>query len=181
MATAGNVIVGKPLASGGVYAGATTATLPADANTALAVGFTNLGYVSEDGLSQTIDSDTSNIVAWGGDTVKTIRTTHDVSYTLAFIETSAAVLGEVFGSDNVTTATGLTTVTITSGELPRRAYVFEMSDGNKRVRVVVPNGQITNLDDISWTDADPVSYPVTISAYPDDDGVKAYLYLEDEA
>lgn len=181
MATAGNVLVGKPLSTGGVYAGATTATLPLDANTTLDAGLINLGYVSDAGLSQTIDSDTSNIVAWGGDTVKTIRTTHDVSYGLTFIETSAPVLSEVFGEDNVTTATGLTTVKINSAELPRRAYVFEMSDGNKRIRVVVPNGQITNLDDIAWTDADPVGYPVTISAYPDDDGNKAYLYLEDEA
>jgi hypothetical protein len=179
MATAGNVIVGKPrTGTGGVFAGATSLTLPVNASTALPVGFIELGYVSEDGLTQTIDSETTNITAWGGDTVKTVKTSHDVTYTLAFIETSEAVLTEVFGSDNVDTASGVTSVKITSTDLPRRAFVFEMQDSGTDVRVVVPNGQITNLDDISWTDGDPVSYPVTISAYPDEDGVKAYLYLE---
>lgn len=179
MPTAGNVLTGKPLTgTGGVFAGPTATAVPTDATTALAAGLVELGYVSDAGLSQTVDSDTTNIVAWGGDTVKTVRTTHDVSYTLAFIETSAAVLAEVFGADNVVTATGLTTVSINSAELPRRVFVFEMQDSGKRVRVVVPNGQITNLDDLSWTDGDPVSYPVTISAYPDATGNKAYLYLQ---
>jgi len=181
MADAGNVLSGKPKTTGGVYAGPVGTALPTNATTALNVAFVNLGYVSDAGLSQTIDSDTTNIVAWGGDTVKTVRTTHDVSYTLTFIETSEDVLSEVFGGDNVSTSTGVTTVAINSSELPRREYVFEMQDSGKSVRVVVPNGQITNLDDISWVDGDPVGYPVTISAYPDETGNKAYLYLETDA
>lgn len=179
--TSANVRVGKPKLTGGVYSGATTVTLPLDAATALGTGIDGLGYVSDGGLTQTIDSDTTNIVAWGGDTVRTVRTTHDVSYGLEFLETSEAVLTEVFGEENVTVVDGLTTVAITSTELPRRVYVFEMRDGGSDIRIVVPNGQIALSGDVTYVDGEAVRYPVTISAYPDEDGVKAYHYIEASA
>lgn len=179
--TSANVRVGKPNITGGVYSGATSVTLPTNATTALGTGIVSLGYVSESGLVQTIDSESTPIVAWGGDTVRTVRTSHDVSYALEFLETSEAVLTEVFGEDFVTVAAGVTTVELTSVELPRRVYVFEMKDGDHNIRIVVPSGQIALSGDVSYVDGEAVRYPVTISAFPDASGVKAYQYIETDA
>ena len=159
MATAANVRVGKPeAASGGVYTGALTATAPTDASTALTSGFGALGLVGDDGLKQTIDTDTTDIKAWGGDTARTVRTSHSVKYALTLIETSQAVLEEVFGKDNVTVTSGKIKVAINSKELPKRNWVFQMLDGNIPIRVHVPIGQITNLDDINFVDDDAIAF-----------------------
>jgi len=178
--TAANVLVGFPLATGGVLAGPTGSTLPDDALTEPDPAFLPTGYITEDGVTQTIDSDTEEIVAWGGDIVRVINTTHALSYTFSFLETNEAVLVEVYGEDNVTTTTGNYAVLINSKPLPHRSYVLEVKDGERRVRIVIPDGQITERGEVVYVHTDAVKYEVTITAYPDANGNKAYLYVETE-
>jgi len=177
--TAANVAVGKPRATGGVYAGATSATLPTNATAALHTSLTALGYVSEDGLTQSRNGTQTPVRAWGGDTVRVLKTTDELSYTWTFIETSAAVLGEVFGPDNIafSDAYGGRKLTIKAEALDNRAFAFDMLDGDTAVRVVVPNGQLDGNVEVSFTDGQPISFPVTLNAFPDTSGNKAYWYL----
>ena len=173
-----NVSVGKPLAAGGIFAGPTTATIPTDATTAL-TGFTGLGYVSEDGLTNTVETDTESIQAWGGDTVLTVRTSRTETFAWTFIETNADVLAEVYGPDNVSgdLESGLTVIH-NNKELPRRAYVFEiLMTGDRVKRIVVPNGQITEVGDVVYTDGEAIGYEVTLSTFPDEDGNTVYEYV----
>jgi len=175
------VLVGKPKVTGGVLAGPTGGTLPTDAKTAANVSYVGLGYASDAGLVQTIGRDTSSIKAWGGDEVRVVTTGHTVSYSVSLIETSAATLGEVYGIANVSTASGLTTVKINAAANGRRTYVFDMLDGTTNIRVVVPFGEITEVGDVTFVDGEPISYDLTINAYPDAQGNKAYLYMEQSA
>jgi hypothetical protein len=174
--TASNVVVGKPKATGGVYAGATTATLPTTSNTALDASLSALGYLDEAGVTMTKGGDTTPLRAWGGDEIRVIKTTDELSFAFNFLETSPAVLREVFGSDNVTVSGTGYKVAINSTQLDYRAYVFEILDGETAYRVVVPNCQITAQSDIVFTDGEPVAYGVTLSAFPDSSGNKAYIY-----
>ncbi|AJT42419.1 hypothetical protein [Psychromicrobium lacuslunae] len=173
------VLVGKPKSTGGVYVADIGTTLPTTAATALPEPFGGLGYVSDDGLSQTIATDSAKIKAWGGDTVKVIRTSHDVEYKLTLIETTKGVLAEVYHKDNVSVTGKLTKVSINSKELENRVWSFEMRDGNFDIRVVVPVGKITDIGEVKWTDEDASGYEITISAAPDAEGNKAYLFIED--
>ena len=177
--TAANVAVGKPRATGGVYAGATSATLPTNATAAIHSSLTALGYVSEDGLTQTRNGDQSPIRAWGGDRVRVLKTTDDLSYAWTFIETSAATLGEVFGSDAIafSDAYGGRKLTITASTLDNRAFAFDMLDGDTAIRIVVPNGQLDGNVEVSFVDGEAISFPVTLNAFPDSSGNKAYWYL----
>jgi hypothetical protein len=177
--TAANVAVGKPRATGGVYAGATSATLPSNAVNAVHSSLTALGYVSEDGLTQTRNGEQSPIRAWGGDKVRHLKTTDDLSYTWTFIETSRDVLAEVFGSDNIafSDAFGGRKLTITASALSNRAFVFDMLDGDTAIRVVVPNGLLDGNVEVTFTDGEAISFPVTLNAFPDSSGNKAYWYL----
>jgi hypothetical protein len=97
MGTAANVLVG---AKGKVYGAVTGTTLPTTTAASLAA-FTDLGYVSEDGVVQSLNEDTSEIKAWGGDTVRTVQTGHTLRISaLTFIETNPETLKAYYGSAN---------------------------------------------------------------------------------
>ena len=180
-----NVISGKPKVTGGVFRGPLDVTAPNDAQDTLDSKFTGLGYVSSDGLTETIDSSTSKITAWGGDTIKVVQTEHSVTYKLTLVETgNPDVLKAVFGDSNVNTTGASTTkgtlhkVLVNSKVRDAAAWCFEMADGDKVVRIFVPNGQITSVGDITYSDEDLIGYEIEIEALPDSTGNKAYKFID---
>lgn len=178
--TAANVAVGKPKATGGVYAGATSATLPANATASLDSALAALGYVAEDGLTQTKGGDVTQIRAWGGDTVKVVRTTDDLSFSLTLMEiANKTTLEELFGAANVTwtDAFGGIKVTINGDQLDNRAFVFEMLDGDTAIRIVVPNAKLDGNYTTTFVDGQAATFPVNLIAFNDSAGAKAYMYL----
>lgn len=181
---ASNVSTGKPKVGGAVYAGATTATLPTAADSAL-TGFTCLGYCSEDGLVNSTDIDSDTVKAWGGDTVLTLQTGKVDSFQFTLIESlNADVLKEVYGASSVTgsaLATGIS-VAVSSKALEARAWVIDMIlKGNVLKRVVIPNGTITDIGDIEYKDDDAIGYQITITAVADTSGNSHYEYLKTAA
>lgn len=174
--TASNVAVGKPKTTGGVYAGAVAATLPHDPTTALDVSLTALGYLTEDGVTMTKGGNTTPIRAWGGDDVRTIKTTDELTFDFSFLETSVAVFKEVYGQSSVTTSAGDNTVTIDSAQLGNRAYVFEILDGATAFRILVPVCSVTSQSAVTFTSGEPIAFGVTLTAYPDASGNKAYIF-----
>lgn len=179
-----NIYTSKPGnvdgASGGVLTAATGTTMPGGVNGAL-TSFADAGYISEDGLTMTIDKETQDIRAWGGDKVRVIQTGHSLMFTLTLLEVSSVSLGLVFGADNVTATTDGYSVDITNAELPHLAWVFDTADGDQFLRIEVPDGQVTDMGDVVFVHSDAAKFEVTIEAYPDSAGVKATLYYEEEA
>lgn len=178
-----NVVSGKALATGGAYVGDMTASVPTGAETVLE-GYDSFGYVSEDGLTEGNDRSTSKIKAWGGDVVKIVQDEHSVTYKLALIEsTNATVLKAVYGDENVTVtpATEATPavvkVNVTSAVLPHKRWAFEIKDGDARIRISVPDGQVTETGEITYTDGDIIKYDITIEAFADAEGVKATKWI----
>lgn len=179
------VAIGKPAVTGGALRAPLGTALPADATTVLTAAFKAVGYISSDGVVESTSTDTNDIVAWGGDTVRTVQTSHAVTYAFTMIETNPDSVAVYYGDDNVTATVGDATkgaelaIRVTSEELTHQVWDFEIMDGIRKGRVVLPDGQVTERGDVSYIDEDAVSYPVTVSAYPDADGVKAYIYWND--
>lgn len=180
-----NALQGKPLVTGGILRGTTGATLPTDAASTL-TGFNGLGYVSEDGLTETTDRTTDKIKAWGGDVVKVVQSEFSVTYAFTLYETlNDDVLKSVYGDANVTTtpptaSTGtLRTIKVNGDTLEHAPWVFDMKDGTAKIRVVVPDGQITTVGDITYNDGGIIGYAVTLEAFKDSSGNQAYKYIDD--
>ena len=185
--TSANVLAGVPLATGGVSMAALGTVLPTNAKSPLGVAFTSAGYVGEDGLTESADRSTEKIKAWGGDTVKVVQTDFSTTYTFTFLETlNTEVLKAVYGDQNVTvtaaTATDgtLRTVKVNGDILPHKVFVFDMKDGDARIRIVVPDGQVTEVGEITYNDGSVIGYEVTVEAFRDSAlNANAVKYLDD--
>lgn len=187
MSNSANIVAGKPLATGGVRIGPLGATAPTDASTALAAAFVSAGYVGEDGLTETTDRSTEKVKAWGGDIVKVLQTDFSTTYAFTFLETlNTDVLKTVYGDTNVTTTAAtstvgtLRTVKINADVLPHKSFVFEMKDGAAKIRIHVPDGQVTEVSEVTYNDGELVGYGVTIEAFRDTTlNANAVKYLDD--
>lgn len=177
--TASNVSFGKPKATGAVYVAPAGTTLPTDATTALAGAFKSLGYISEDGLVNSINTDTEEVYAWGGDMVLKGQTHFGETFTVNLLETNADALAVYYGSGNVTVSGSNITVKQTSATLPSVVVVFELVlTGGRVKRIVVPNAQIVDRSgDITYTDGDAITYPAVFQAYPDSAGTTHTEYI----
>lgn len=181
---ANDALVGAPLtATGGVLSAPAGTALPTTASTALAAPYYPLGLIGEDGLSETADRSTDMVRAWGGSIVKTVQTEFGLMYSFQFITTNAVVLKEVHGDANVTTTTAVSpafdelAIKVNAKQLPVKPYVFEVRDGENKIRIVVPKGQITAIGGITYSHADIIRYEVTLTCYPDDAGNEGYKYI----
>lgn len=173
MNDADNVSFGKPKSDGAVYVAPYGTPLPTNAHMALNAAFKGLGYVSEDGLVNSVETDTEEVNAWGGDLVLVGQTTFKETFTVNLIETAEEALKVYFGEDNVVVeGNGSITVTQTNEMLPNVSVVFEMvMTGGRIRRIVVPNAQIADRSgEITYVDGEPVAYPAMFVAYPDENG-----------
>ncbi len=174
------VSAGKPKLGGAVYRAASGATLPTDASTALDAAFKALGYCSEDGLVNSNSPSVTNIKAWGGDIVLPILEEKEDTFQLTLIEVmNAEVLKAVYGLANVSGALGTgITINANATQPESGAWAIDMAlNGGGKKRIVVPNGVITEVGDITYSDSDAIGYEITITALPDASGNTHYEYI----
>ena len=63
--------------------------------------------------------------------------------------------------------------------LPVKAWYFKIKDGDKRVVVFVPHGQVTSRGEIPLTATGAITLPVELATYPDAAGQNIYIYTDD--
>ena len=170
---ANNVSVGKPMVGGAVFRAPSGTALPTSANATLAAAYINMGYISEDGVTNNNERETADIKAWGGDKVLTSTTGRTDSFGMTFIESiNTEVLKAVYGDSNVsgTLASGIA-VSSNSDELENAVWVIDMILTNNVIkRIVIPNGKISETGEVTYKDDTAIGYNVTITAFPGADG-----------
>ena len=171
-------LVGAPLsATGAVFRAPLDTAVPTDEKTALGSGFKALGLVGQDGVTTGEERSTEQVRDWSGTIVRTLQTEYGMTVSLEFLETKLEVLETVFGAGNVTEADGLITIIHNANEREAGAWVFEMKDGDKRTRLVLPNAQVTETGERTFSKQDVIRYNVTLTAYPDESGNNGYEYI----
>lgn len=184
--TAQNVYAAMPQATGALLRAPIGSTGPADAVTALDGAFVDLGYIGEDGFTESNSRDTDKKKAFGGTTVKVLQTDYTATVSFTFMESlNADVLKTVFGEDNVT----VTAATSSSGAeikvkknkkvLEHASYVIDTLDGDAVRRNYIPDGQITEVDDVQIVHTDTIAYTVTIEAFENADGDNIIEFIND--
>lgn len=182
--TAANVSTGKPKVGGAIFRAPVGTALPTDAKTALNAAFKGLGYISEDGVTNSNSPSSDNIKAWGGDTVYSYQTEKPDTFQWQMIEAlNTEVLKTVYGDGNVSgdLTTGLT-VKANSTEQEDFAWVIDMIlRGGVLKRVVIPQAKVTEVGDITYADGSNIAYDVTVTASPDSDSNTHYEYFSNKA
>ena len=184
MPNAKNVTTGKPKISGSIYYAPSGTVLPSDSTTALAAEYLQLGYVSEDGVTNSNSADGAPVNAWGGDPVLYKQGSKTDTFQFNLLEAmNPEVLKVVYNEENVTgDLTAGITVKANNKTAEEHVWIIDMILKNDALkRIVIPAGKITEMDDIVYNDSDPVGYNVTISALPDSDGNTHYEYIKSAA
>lgn len=182
MPTVSKVSAGKPKVAGAVYRAPLGTALPTDATTALAAAFLDMGYISEDGVTNSNSPDTEKIRAWGGQVVLIVSTEKPDTFKLTFLESlNENVLKTVYGDANVTVDVQAGTINVVSNAeaLEEHVYVIDMAlRGGALKRVVIPSGALSELGDIVYKDDEAIGYEVTLDCMPDGSGNNHYEHIK---
>lgn len=175
-----NVSFGKPKATGALFVAPAGTPVPTNATSDLNAAFENLGYVSDEGLVNGVETDVEDVFAWGGDNVLSDQTTYAEMFTFNLIETNVAVAKLYYGEDNVTVDGDNITIRANSKTLPEIVFVAELVMTAGRIkRIVVERGRIADRSgEISYVDGEPIAYPINLKAFPsatDGDTHKEYI------
>ena len=147
--------------------------------------FTGNEYVSEDGLTLSPSISTADIKDWSGAVVRKVLDSFDGTLSWTMISTDKEALEIAFGSkfvtsNTATTAHGAQVQAALGAHLPdAQSWVFLMKDGDARIVIVVPDGQIVEVGDVSFVSNDAVGWPVTLACYPDSAGECIYIMTDD--
>lgn len=172
---------------GSFYRGPLGTPLPTDALDALDPALEDHGFMGDDGFTNGISRDTTKHKAFGGETVYVTQDSYEETVQVTCYESNPIVLRSVFGDDNVEEdySSGHLKLTVrhTDQKLPRSSFVARFVRGEATRLLVIPEGEVTEIDDIVYVHDDLVKYTLTIDVFtpatgsnPDNPaGVNEYL------
>ncbi|MCF3119694.1 hypothetical protein IPZ68_08220 [Streptomyces arenae] len=168
--------------TGAAYVAAPKSTLPTDSTSGWDKAFTDVGWISDDGITESNSSDSTEIKGWqGGQTVRKVISSSEMTFQFTAIETSKTVLELYHKGSKVVTTSGKSVLAVKAPGPDRRCFGFDVIDGDSHERIVIPDGEVTETGDITYKGDEAIAYEITITAYPGLDGTVAYKYSDDPA
>lgn len=174
-----NVSSTKGVKGGYIFVAPTGTTLPTDIKTNLVEAFLNLGFISEDGYTESEETDANELKDMNGDLMDSSTTSRVESAKLTLAEIKAQTLKVMYGADNVTDLDGVITVEHNGNKDEAWSIVLELVLKNgRRWRKVVPAAKSSELDDIKLAVSDIAGRQITFKYLVDSNGNTCYDYIE---
>lgn len=155
---------------------------PTSSVVALNAAYTGLGYVSEDGVTQSLNDTIENIKAWQNAAIVRASATETVAtFQCTLIENKGKVAELYYKIPGGVTATGAGSwkLNVTANNADQRQFVFDVLDGTKHYRIDIGAGEVTERGDITYANGEPIGYDVTLTCYPDSSNVLYTVWTDD--
>ena len=105
-------------------------------------------------------------------------TDHSETIQSPLMDTTAEVLKTVLGEDNVTVSGSKTTAKLSADDLPEQeAFLWVMKDGDDMMMLGCSYGQVTAVDNVSFTPGGAINWVPTITAM----GTDGLVFILDES
>lgn len=174
-----NVSSTKGVRGGYIFVAPVGTTLPTDYSTALPTAYKCLGFISEDGYVETVDSDSEDLVDMNGDLMDSPQTSRVESAQLTLAEIKAMTLKLMYGDENVTDKAGVITVKHNGNSNGTWVVVLDLLlKNNRKWRKVVPLFQCSELDDLTLAVGELAARALTAKYLTDADGNTCYDYIQ---
>jgi hypothetical protein len=143
-------------------------------------GTINYGYISDSGITVSTDRSTKKIEAFqNAATVRVTAGAASATYKLTLLQNTKEARELYFGSEEVNGHIAWNAAKMTRGH-----FVFDYLDseyegdgeGFLYGRHDIPRGQITEVGDLVFKNGEAIGFEVTVTAYPDENGVVAHVY-----
>lgn len=174
-----NVSSTKGVRGGYIFVAPTGTALPTDYSTALPTAYKCLGFISEDGYVETVDSDSEDLVDMNGDLMDSPQTSRVESAQLTLAEIKAMTLKLMYGDENVTDKAGVITVKHNGNSNGTWVVVLDLLlKNNRKWRKVVPLFQCSELDDLTLAVGELAARALTAKYLTDESGNTCYDYIQ---
>lgn len=143
------------------------------------------GYVGDAGIAISTNKGTTVIKDWSQGTVRKALSDFDGTISVPFLQVDEFAAKRVVGKNNTVFAKANTEhgnmLSIDLGpDMPDiESWVISMKDGDSRIRVIVPRGQVTNIDAINFVPNAANSWPGTLACYAGPEGWAIRVIYED--
>lgn len=154
-------------------------TAPTDTTSAFDAAFESLGLIGEDGITLSGESEKSDHYAYGGLHVRTTQSKFKKSLKVVCLEDTPAVFDLVNPGSSAATATGTTTRTVGAPAANPKAFAIETVDGDITRRLIIPRGEVSEVGEVTFSDAEMTGVELTIEAYAAEDGT-FYIEITDD-
>lgn len=178
-----NVSTTRGIKGGYAFNAPVGTTLPTDIKTALDPAFENVGFISEDGWTESLDSSSESITDMNGDTVDTYSSETTETLAMTLIEMSKNALAVQYGHKNVNDDGELLVVKHNwSNADEARSWVLELVLKNgRRWRKVIESAKLTELGEFQGNASNVAGREVTLTYQVDQNGNGCIDYFEKEA
>lgn len=174
-----NVSSTKGVRGGYIFVAPTGTELPTDYSTELPTAYKCLGFISEDGYVETVDSDSEDLVDMNGDLMDSPQTSRVESAQLTLAEIKAMTLKLMYGDENVTDKAGVITVKHNGNSNGTWVVVLDLLlKNNRKWRKVVPLFQCSELDDLTLAVGELAARALTAKYLTDESGNTCYDYIQ---
>lgn len=184
------VYIGTPdqsATTGAVLRGDVMTTIPADIEAALTAiaSFTSSGYVSSDGVTLSTELSTNDLQEWKGSVVRKLMESFTGTITLNLIQSDYEGWCQLLGEENVDRIAATTThgeqlhIKIGTHMAAPKAWALKMKDGDFRMLVLVPNGQVVSNIEMTFASSEAIALPLEISCNDDGTGESIHIYTDD--
>ena len=179
MANANETLVG---ANGSIYVGAVGTAEPSQPDSTL-VGWTELGYLSEDGVTWSVGRTTEDVNAWQSFyPVRTLVTaqTSTLSFTLRQWNPETLVLALGGGEIDEPTSGVFQYSPPTAGSLDERAVIVDWQDGARNYRLIVRRAVVSDAVETQLQRGAAADLPITFNILGNAEGDAPFILLTDD-